>query len=108
VLLLAPGQLRVLTVAFVGGPTSGDRPDTKRTPFLLRMISANLVPGGGGGGGEGAGELRYAAGGGGSGGEGAGAGAESSCRSYAVTYTDVETTEAALAAPEAQAWLAGA
>ena len=42
-LLLAPGQLRVLTVAFVGGPISGDRPDTKRTPFLLRMIRANLV-----------------------------------------------------------------
>lgn len=27
---------------FVGGPTCGDRPDKKSTPFILRMLSEDL------------------------------------------------------------------
>ena len=44
VVLCGSGQLRVLTVAFIGEPARGDRPDTKCTPFMLRMLSPNLIP----------------------------------------------------------------
>ncbi|CAE8741232.1 unnamed protein product [Polarella glacialis] len=37
------GQVRVLTLAFVGGPVVGDRPSCKRTPFLLRLTSGDLA-----------------------------------------------------------------
>ncbi len=35
--------LRVFTYGFVGGPVLGDRPDTKATPYLLRLCSSNLL-----------------------------------------------------------------
>lgn len=38
------GQVRVLTLAFAGGPVVGDRPDSKRTPFVLRLATDDLVP----------------------------------------------------------------
>lgn len=38
------GQVRVLTVAFVGGPVVGTRPDSKRTPFVLRLATDDLLP----------------------------------------------------------------
>jgi hypothetical protein len=56
--------LRVITTAFVGQPTRGDRPDTKASPFLLQLASANLLPhqeGGGSASGLGLGGPRRAA-----------------------------------------------
>ena len=38
-LCAASRNLRVLTVGFVGEPTSGDRPDNKASPCLLRLAS---------------------------------------------------------------------
>mmetsp|Transcript_21978 Transcript_21978/g.63368 ORF Transcript_21978/g.63368 Transcript_21978/m.63368 type:complete len:418 (+) Transcript_21978:64-1317(+) len=43
VVCIGGGQVRVLTVAFVGDPVIGDRPDRKRTPFLLRLLTSDLV-----------------------------------------------------------------
>ena len=40
---LASQSLRVLTSGFVGAPVSGERPDTKSTPFLMRLASENLL-----------------------------------------------------------------
>jgi len=37
------GQVRVLTLAFVGEPVSGDRPSCKCTPFVLRLLSGDLA-----------------------------------------------------------------
>lgn len=39
------GQVRVLTVAFVGGPVTGDRPDRKRTPYVLQLTTGDLLAG---------------------------------------------------------------
>lgn len=36
-------QIRVLTFAFVGEPVSGDRPDNKYTPAVLRLTTDDLV-----------------------------------------------------------------
>ena len=36
-------SVRVLTYGFVGGPESGDRPDMKHTPFMLRLLTENLL-----------------------------------------------------------------
>ena len=41
--------VRVLTYGFVGDPTGGDRPDTKHTPYVMRLLTENLLVGGGGG-----------------------------------------------------------
>jgi len=38
------GQVRVLTLAFVGGPVAGSQPNKKRTPFVLRLTTDDLVP----------------------------------------------------------------
>jgi len=40
------GQVRVLTLAFVGEPVSGDRPSCKSTPYVLRLLTSDLVPAG--------------------------------------------------------------
>jgi hypothetical protein len=45
VVLSGCGQVRVATYGFIGGPTVGDRPDRKATPFVLRMLSSNLLEG---------------------------------------------------------------
>ena len=45
VILLGRSQLRVATYAFVGAPVHGDRPDRKHTPFVLKMLTANLLQG---------------------------------------------------------------
>jgi len=37
------GQVRVVTYAFVGGPVVGDRPDRKRTPYILRLVTSDLA-----------------------------------------------------------------
>jgi len=37
------GQVRVMTLAFVGEPVCGERPDEKRTPFLLRLLTDDLA-----------------------------------------------------------------
>lgn len=39
----AEASLRVLTIGFVGSPVIGDRPDTKATPYLMRLCSSNLL-----------------------------------------------------------------
>ncbi len=36
-------SVRVLTYGFIGGPESGDRPDMKHTPFMLRLLTENLL-----------------------------------------------------------------
>lgn len=36
-------QIRVVTFAFIGGPATGDRPDCKRTPFVLRLTTSDLM-----------------------------------------------------------------
>lgn len=38
-------QVRVMTFAFVGEPVGGDRPDGKYTPFVLRLVTEDLLPG---------------------------------------------------------------
>ena len=38
-----PESVRVLTYGYIGGPESGDRPDMKYTPFMLRMLTENLL-----------------------------------------------------------------
>jgi len=44
VVCVGSGQVRVLTLSFVGEPVSGDRPSSKSTPFVLRLVSPDLVP----------------------------------------------------------------
>lgn len=44
-LCIGGGQVRVLTFAFIGEPVTGDRPDCKSTPFVLRMVTEDLLPG---------------------------------------------------------------
>ena len=36
-------MLRVATYAFIGQPLRGDRPDKKATPYMLRLLSPNLL-----------------------------------------------------------------
>jgi hypothetical protein len=43
VILLGQHQVRVATYAFVGGPVRGDRPDRKHTPFILKMLTENIL-----------------------------------------------------------------
>lgn len=38
-------SVRVLTYGFVGGPATGERPDTKSTPYMLRLLTENLLLG---------------------------------------------------------------
>merc|ERR1719362_1919380 len=40
---IGQGQVRVLTLAFVGDPVKGDRPSCKCTPFVLRLLSGDLA-----------------------------------------------------------------
>jgi hypothetical protein len=42
--LVGGGHVRVITYAFAGEPVLGERPDTKHSPYLLRMLSDNLFP----------------------------------------------------------------
>jgi hypothetical protein len=44
IVCIGNGQVRVLTLAFVGDPVSGDRPSSKSTPFVLRLVTPDLVP----------------------------------------------------------------
>jgi hypothetical protein len=44
IVCIGSGQVRVLTLAFVGDPICGDRPSSKSTPFVLRLLTDNLVP----------------------------------------------------------------
>jgi len=43
VVCVGNGQVRVLTVAFVGEPVCGDRPSSKSTPYVLRLLTDDLV-----------------------------------------------------------------
>ena len=36
-------QVRVATYAFAGSPVRGDRPDTKHSPYILRLLSEDLL-----------------------------------------------------------------
>jgi hypothetical protein len=45
VILIGRGQVRVATYAFVGEPVSGDRPDRKHTPFMLKILTPDLLKG---------------------------------------------------------------
>jgi hypothetical protein len=38
-----PVQLRVCTATYVGGPVAGDQPQVMHTPYLLRMMTPNLL-----------------------------------------------------------------
>lgn len=43
VISICPGEVRVLTLAFVGDPVAGDRPSCKWTNKLLRLSTGNLL-----------------------------------------------------------------
>lgn len=43
VVCIGSGQVRVLTMAFVGEPVCGDRPSSKSTPYVLRLLTEDLV-----------------------------------------------------------------
>jgi len=43
VVCIGCNQVRVVTFAFVGEPVAGDRPDRKYTPWVLRLVSGDLV-----------------------------------------------------------------
>eukprot|EP00419_Tripos_fusus_P067677 CAMPEP_0172933600 /NCGR_PEP_ID=MMETSP1075-20121228/220589_1 /TAXON_ID=2916 /ORGANISM="Ceratium fusus, Strain PA161109" /LENGTH=563 /DNA_ID=CAMNT_0013794943 /DNA_START=57 /DNA_END=1752 /DNA_ORIENTATION=- len=43
VVCIGSGQVRVLTLAFVGEPVCGDRPSSKSTPFVLRLLTDDLA-----------------------------------------------------------------
>lgn len=43
VVVLGPGCLRISTLGFVGSPELGDRPTEKRTPYVVRLLTQNLV-----------------------------------------------------------------
>ena len=45
VICVGRGQLRVATYAFVGEPVLGDRPDRKHTPFMLKILTPDLLKG---------------------------------------------------------------
>jgi len=40
---IGSGQVRVITCAFVGEPVTGDRPDCKCTPYILRLATSDLM-----------------------------------------------------------------
>jgi hypothetical protein len=42
VMCSANADVVVATYGFIGGPVRGDRPDRKSTPFVLRLLTANL------------------------------------------------------------------
>eukprot|EP00419_Tripos_fusus_P003175 CAMPEP_0172680416 /NCGR_PEP_ID=MMETSP1074-20121228/16749_1 /TAXON_ID=2916 /ORGANISM="Ceratium fusus, Strain PA161109" /LENGTH=358 /DNA_ID=CAMNT_0013498741 /DNA_START=176 /DNA_END=1252 /DNA_ORIENTATION=- len=44
VICISRSQVRVLTFAFIGEPVTGNRPDRKCTPFMLRLLTGNLAP----------------------------------------------------------------
>jgi hypothetical protein len=44
VICISRSQVRVLTFAFIGEPVTGDRPDRKSTPFILKLLTGNLAP----------------------------------------------------------------
>jgi hypothetical protein len=44
VVLVGHGHVRVATYAFAGSPVKGDRPDNKHSPYILRLLSPNLLP----------------------------------------------------------------
>jgi len=44
IICIGSGQVRVLTLAFVGDPICGDKPTSKFTPFVLRLVTDGLVP----------------------------------------------------------------
>lgn len=43
VICISQCQVRVTTIAFVGERATGDRPKSKCTPFMLRMITNNIT-----------------------------------------------------------------
>jgi len=43
VVLLSPHRVCVMVYAFIGTPLAGDRPSTKSTPFVIKIISPNLA-----------------------------------------------------------------
>jgi len=43
VVCIGNDQVRVVTLAFVGNPVMGDRPSSKSTPFVLRLVTDNLL-----------------------------------------------------------------
>mmetsp|Transcript_13002 Transcript_13002/g.37517 ORF Transcript_13002/g.37517 Transcript_13002/m.37517 type:complete len:362 (-) Transcript_13002:10-1095(-) len=43
VVCVGQDQVRVMTLAFVGEPVAGDRPSCKRTPYLLKVLTADLA-----------------------------------------------------------------
>lgn len=43
IVVIASGQIRVITYGFVGEPVTGDRPDRKATPYCLIIISGDLT-----------------------------------------------------------------
>lgn len=45
IVCVGASQVRVLTIAFVGGPVTGDRPDRKRTPYVLQVTTGDLLAG---------------------------------------------------------------
>jgi hypothetical protein len=45
VICIGRSQVRVAMYAFVGAPVSGDRPDRKHTPFVLKILTPDLLEG---------------------------------------------------------------
>merc|ERR1719277_714723 len=43
ILCIGAGQARVVTQAFVGEPVVGDRPDCKRSPYVIRIVTEDLM-----------------------------------------------------------------
>lgn len=46
VVCIGNDQIRVVTLAFIGGPVMGDRPSSKSTPFILRLVTDDLLAAG--------------------------------------------------------------
>mmetsp|Transcript_74179 Transcript_74179/g.143579 ORF Transcript_74179/g.143579 Transcript_74179/m.143579 type:complete len:469 (+) Transcript_74179:65-1471(+) len=40
---IGSGQVHVMTLAFIGDPVIGDRPSSKSTPFILRLVTDDLL-----------------------------------------------------------------
>jgi len=45
VVCIGNDQVRVVTLAFIGDPVMGDRPSSKSTPFILRLVTDDLAAG---------------------------------------------------------------
>jgi len=43
VVCIGNDQVRVVTLAFIGSPVMGDRPSSKSTPFVLRLVTDDLL-----------------------------------------------------------------